>query len=64
MKGECFYIFFGFFYCFRKNIVENKNFDICVVDGMGKVIVVINYVGKFWYKYMCIFYLIGIIIDS
>lgn len=63
-KGECLYTFSGFLYRFRKNIVENKNFDICVADGMGKAIVVINHAGKLRYKYMRIPHPIGITTDS
>lgn len=38
-----------FLFRFRENIVENKNFDICVADGQGKAIVVINHAGKLRY---------------
>lgn len=63
-KGECLYTFSGFLFRFRENIVENKNFDICVADGQGKAIVVINHAGKLQYKYMRIPHPFGITTDS
>lgn len=55
--GECLCL------CF-KNIVENMNLDICVVDGYNNVIIVVNCVGEFRFWYMGIFNFIGIVIDS
>lgn len=41
-----FYLFCGIFERF-KYIIENGNFDICVVDGEVGVVVVVDQVGKF-----------------
>lgn len=38
VEGECLYTFSGLFQ-FRKNIVENRNFDICVANCRGEATV-------------------------
>lgn len=58
-EGEYLYTFSGLFH-FRKNIVENRNFDICVVNCQGEATVVINHAGKLRSKYMRIPKPIGI----
>lgn len=35
-----------------KYIIENKNLDICVCDMDVGVVVVLNKLGKFWFKYI------------
>lgn len=54
-----------------KYIIENNNFDICVVDYNVKMVFVLNKVGKFRFRYIGCLYcyriilsLSGIIIDS